>query len=134
MELIFLTSGNSNFVLISLLNAEGLKHTGDQDSQEQFLIKRLQKLTPAEIVGFRLRTDRLLYDTYNAETWCAGYIRNGGCSDDGFEYFRNWIISRGKEVYYKARDNRWTPTLVFLLVHHWRVVTALKLTGIFLPL
>ena len=30
---------------------------------------------------------------------------NGGCSDDGFQYFRNWIISRGKEVYYAAKEN-----------------------------
>jgi len=30
---------------------------------------------------------------------------NGGCSDDGFEYFRNWVISRGKEVYLKAKEN-----------------------------
>lgn len=37
--------------------------------------------------------------------WCAGYIMNGGCSDDGFEYFRNWIISRGKDVYYEAKKN-----------------------------
>jgi hypothetical protein len=37
--------------------------------------------------------------------WCAGYIMNGGCSDDGFEYFRNWVISRGKEVFYKAKEN-----------------------------
>lgn len=27
---------------------------------------------------------------------------NGGCSDDGFEYFRAWLISRGKKVYEKA--------------------------------
>ena len=57
------------------------------------------------MIGFRLRTDKLLYDTYNSEMWCAGYIMNGGCSDDGFEYFRNWVISRGKETYYKARQN-----------------------------
>lgn len=85
--------------------AEGLNNSDDQDSQEQFLIDRLQKLTPTEIVGFKLRTDQLLYDTYNAEMWCAGYIMNGGCSDDGFIYFRNWVISRGKDVYYKAKQN-----------------------------
>ena len=28
---------------------------------------------------------------------------NGGCSDDGFEYFRLWVISRGSEVYENAR-------------------------------
>jgi hypothetical protein len=37
--------------------------------------------------------------------WCAGYIINGGCSDDGFEYFRLWVISRGKDVYYNAKAN-----------------------------
>jgi hypothetical protein len=82
-----------------------LKNTKDQDEQEQFLIKEIGKLTPKEMTGFRLRTDKLLYDTYNSEMWCAGYIMNGGCSDDGFEYFRNWVISRGKDVYYKAKKN-----------------------------
>ena len=37
--------------------------------------------------------------------WCAAYIINGGCSDDGFEYFRCWVISRGKEVYYLSKSN-----------------------------
>jgi hypothetical protein len=35
--------------------------------------------------------------------WCAGWIMNGGCSDDSFEYFRLWVISRGREVYENAR-------------------------------
>ncbi len=84
---------------------KSLKNTSSQDEQEQFLINDLGNLTPMQMVGFRLRTDKLLYDTYNSEMWCAGYIMNGGCSDDGFEYFRNWIISRGKEIYYSAKQN-----------------------------
>lgn len=84
---------------------ESLENTEDQEEQEAYLINRLQKLDPKDIIGFRLRTDKLLYDTYNSEMWCAGYIINGGCSDDGFEYFRNWVISRGKDVYYKAKQN-----------------------------
>jgi hypothetical protein len=82
-----------------------VKNTNNQDSQERFLVKEIEKLTPKEMIGFRLRTDKFLYDTYNSEMWCAGYIMNDGCSDDGFEYFRNWIISRGKETYYKAKEN-----------------------------
>ncbi|WP_228442463.1 DUF4240 domain-containing protein [Chryseobacterium indologenes] len=82
-----------------------LKNTNNQKNQEVFLINEIEKLTPKEIIGFRLRTDKLLYDTYNSKMWCAGYIMNGGCSDDGFEYFRNWVISRGKDVYYKAEEN-----------------------------
>lgn len=27
---------------------------------------------------------------------------NGGCSDDGFKYFRDWLISEGQEVYESA--------------------------------
>jgi hypothetical protein len=85
--------------------ADSLKNSEDQDEQQEYLINRLQELAPVEITGFRLRTDKLLYDTYNSAMWCAGYIMNGGCSDDGFEYFRNWVISRGKDVYYKAKEN-----------------------------
>ncbi|NHN24689.1 DUF4240 domain-containing protein [Flavobacterium jejuense] len=82
-----------------------LKKSKTQEEQEIVLVKEIEKLSPKEIIGFRLRTDKLLFDTYNSEMWCAGYIMNGGCSDDGFEYFRNWIISRGKETYYKAKEN-----------------------------
>ncbi len=82
-----------------------LRQTSTQDDQEEFLIEEIGKLTATEMIGFRLRTDKLLYDTYNSEMWCAGYIMNGGCSDDGFEYFRNWVISRGKDAYYKAKQN-----------------------------
>jgi hypothetical protein len=82
-----------------------LSGTRNQAGQTKFLIREIEKLTPTEMIGFRLRTDKLLYDTYSSEIWCAGYIMNGGCSDDMFEYFRNWIISRGKGTYYKAKDN-----------------------------
>lgn len=82
-----------------------VKNSINQDEQEKFLITEISKLTPKQMVGFRLRTDKLLYDTYTSEMWCASYIMNGGSSDDGFEYFRNWVISRGKDVYYKAKEN-----------------------------
>ncbi len=77
----------------------------EQQVQESSLITALEKLSPAEIIGFRLRTDKLLHDTYNSEMWCAGYIMNGGCSDDGFEYFRLWIISRERDVFENAKAN-----------------------------
>ncbi|MFD1016273.1 DUF4240 domain-containing protein [Winogradskyella rapida] len=84
---------------------KSIKESTSPEEQEQKLIKEISKLSLKEIIGFRLRTDKLLYDTYNSEMWCAGYIMNQGCSDDGFEYFRNWIISRGKDVFYNAKSN-----------------------------
>src|SRR5580698_6558611 len=82
-----------------------LKTAQNQPGQEQFLLSALQKMTPGQIIGFHLTTAQLLNETYTAEMWCAGHIMNTRCSDDGFEDFRYWVISRGKEIYYKAKAN-----------------------------
>jgi hypothetical protein len=82
-----------------------LKENNNQSDQELFLVNEIEKLTPKEMIGFRLRTDKLLFDSYTSDLWCAAYIMNGGCTDDGFEYFRCWLISRGKETFYKAKEN-----------------------------
>ena len=79
---------------------------GDDEDEYLEVVKReLSKLSLKEMVGFRLRTDKLLYDSYNSEMWCAGYLINCGCSDDGFEYFRLWVISRGRKAYEAAMAN-----------------------------
>ena len=88
-----------------LIIDNSIRNTHNQDDQENYLVRDIGKLTPIEMIGFRLRTDKLLYDSYNSEIWCAGYIMNGGCSDDMFEYFRCWIISRGKETYENTKIN-----------------------------
>ena len=79
---------------------------GDDEEAYLEVVKReLSKLPLKEMIGFRLRTDKLLYDSYTSEMWCAGYLMNGGCSDDGFEYFRLWVISRGRKAYEAAMAN-----------------------------
>ena len=79
---------------------------GDDEAEYLDVVKReLSKLSLKEMIGFRLRTDKLLYDSYTSEMWCAGYLMNGGCSDDGFEYFRLWVISRGRKAYEAAMAN-----------------------------
>ena len=87
---------------------------GDPECQENVIVGELEKLKPAEMIGFRLRTDKFLYDSYCSKFWCAGYLMNGGCSDDMFEYFRLWVISKGRDVFntrtngcWKARRIRW---------------------------
>lgn len=77
----------------------------NQVEQEKYLVSVLKKMNPQEMIGFRLRTDQLLCDSYNDGLWCAGYLMSNGCSDDGFQYFRCWIISRGKDVYTNALRN-----------------------------
>jgi hypothetical protein len=50
-----------------------------------------------------LAADRVLWgllaDSYRAPLWAAAYVINGGCSDDGFEYFRGWLVLQGRDVY-----------------------------------
>ena len=37
-------------------------------------------------------------DSYRWDLWGAAYLANGGCSDDGFDYFRGWLIGQGRKV------------------------------------
>ena len=85
--------------------AKSLEESNNENEQEASLIKQIALLSPKEMIGFRLRTDKLLHDSYTSELWCAAYIIKEGCGDDGFEYFRNWLISKGKEPYYQALEN-----------------------------
>lgn len=77
----------------------------DQTKQLAYITKELKKLPLKEVVGFKLRTDKLLFDTYTPEMWCAGYVMMGGCSDDAFQYFRCRIISEGRKAYYDAKQD-----------------------------
>jgi Protein of unknown function (DUF4240) len=36
------------------------------------------------------------------DLWGAAYTINGGASDDGFYYFRCWLIGMGKDIYEAA--------------------------------
>jgi hypothetical protein len=84
---------------------KSLKETTNQEDQELFLTSALEKLSPKEIIGFRLRTDKLMFDSYTSNLWCANYIVSNGVVDDAFDYFRCWLISRGKDAYYKTQEN-----------------------------
>jgi hypothetical protein len=81
------------------------KSSDDLEEFTEDLTNELKKLSSADIIGFHLREQKLRFDSYTSELWCAGYIMNGGCSDDSFEYFRCWIIAQGKEAYYSSLKN-----------------------------
>jgi hypothetical protein len=81
------------------------ENTSDLDEMEEYLVKQLELRTPKEMVGFYLRTHYFQYKAFTSALWCAAYIINGGASDDGFEYFRLWLISAGKDIYNNAIAN-----------------------------
>jgi hypothetical protein len=39
---------------------------------------------------------------YSWRLWGAAYIMCGGCSDDGFEYWRQWLIGQGRAIWSAA--------------------------------
>jgi hypothetical protein len=44
----------------------------------------------------------LMTSSYRNPLWAAAYVINGGCSDDGFDYFRGWLITQGHDVFQRA--------------------------------
>lgn len=55
-----------------------------------------------EIVAAEQTLWDLMADSYTTPLWAAAYLINGGCSDDGFDYFRGWLIAQGREVFERA--------------------------------
>jgi hypothetical protein len=57
----------------------------------------LVRLGRDETADFVRLFDDTLDELYTWDVWAVAYIVQGGCSDDGFEYFRGWVISQGAE-------------------------------------
>jgi hypothetical protein len=45
------------------------------------------------------------HEAYDWNLWGAAYLINGGCSDDGFHYFCNWLTLKGRDVFQAALTN-----------------------------
>ena len=74
----------------------------DIDSRPAALEKHLSLLQPAEIQSFQQRYESLLLASNSWSLIGAAYLMNGGCSDDGFKYFRDWLISEGEQTFKQA--------------------------------
>jgi hypothetical protein len=74
----------------------------DYEKQQSELESELRKLTLDELIlfGNRFRYFRGHANTW--ELWGAIYIIHGGCGDDSFNDFREWVIGQGKFFYYKT--------------------------------
>ncbi|RQQ21304.1 DUF4240 domain-containing protein [Burkholderia stagnalis] len=65
----------------------------------------LSELPPEEIAEFFFIFCRLESYAYSEIMWCAAYLLNYGCSDDGFIDFRRGLISKGRGIYELALKN-----------------------------
>lgn len=74
----------------------------DPDEHAERLAARLAELPEAEILDFIHLWDVASCRAYRRDLWAAAYLINCGCSDDGFQYFRWWLVLQGREVYEAA--------------------------------
>ncbi|MCP4137544.1 MAG: DUF4240 domain-containing protein [bacterium] len=84
---------------------ESLSKTSTSEEQIEYLQKQMLSLEEEAIIGFHYQFDKVYFNSYTSELWATAYVACGGCSDDGFDYFRCWVISRGKDVYNNALKN-----------------------------
>jgi hypothetical protein len=73
--------------------------SADADEQANAIVSILTKVAAEEIVDFERHMGELLAATYSWDVWGAAYLMRGGCSDDGFDYFRGWLIGQGKAIF-----------------------------------
>ena len=66
------------------------------------LTNTLAKLPPAMIVEFGNELSARMAESYRWDLWAVAYIANGGSSDDGFDYFRGWLLTRGRARFERA--------------------------------
>jgi hypothetical protein len=76
--------------------------TDDCETLADLVVKRLSALPRTEVAAFTRLFDELLDRAYRWDPWGAAYIINGGCSDDGFEYSRCWLIAQGRHEFERA--------------------------------
>jgi hypothetical protein len=74
----------------------------DIETQAEKLTAFLAQRSADEIVDFAKTFDACMARSYSWDLWAAAYIINGGCSDDGFDYFRGWLIAQGRKVFEDA--------------------------------
>ena len=72
---------------------------GAEDVEEQVekLHALVRELDPQEILEFDRCFHECVRDAFREDLWAVAYILNGGCSDDGFDYFLGWLIAQGQK-------------------------------------
>ena len=74
----------------------------DPDAQEEALERLLTGRSREELEAFDRIYREQLVRAYRWDLWGAGYVIAGGMGDDSFDYFCDWLIGQGREVFEQA--------------------------------
>jgi hypothetical protein len=88
-----------------LVEAAGAVADGGCQGQAIQLAAMLEQLSAEEIIAFERHSVRLLDEADRWDLWGAAYQINSGCSDDGFVYFRGWLLTQGRAIWEAALED-----------------------------
>jgi len=71
----------------------------------QWLVSRLMAFPATEIIDYSAWEAMFLDKADDERLWAAASIVADGLSDDGFDYFKCWLIAQGEAVYKAAVEN-----------------------------
>jgi len=77
----------------------------DSDSEFLDILKdKLEAMSAPEIKKFQKILLEQTNELEHWDVWALAYIVRGGCGDDGFDYFKAWVISKGKEAFESVKS------------------------------
>lgn len=82
-----------------LIDSAAAKSKGDEEAFLDRLRSDLSRLPPQEMLECQQRLTEQIARANTYDLLGAAYLLNGEGSDDGFEYFRAWLVSRGRRVF-----------------------------------
>lgn len=78
---------------------------GELDQMETTLVNQLSELPKSDILIWQ----KILYEyqnvSYRNNLYAAACVIYNGCGDDLFDYFREWLIAQGKDVFMQVLAN-----------------------------
>ena len=78
---------------------------GDKKAQREFLVKYLGKRDDSTLRDFdQMYFDRRM-DAYRCDIWDVVSLLSGGCGDDSFSDFMDWLVACGKRIYSDVLQN-----------------------------
>lgn len=75
---------------------------GDHEMVQEQMHKELLRYSPQDILDWNLILREYENAAYRNDLWAACTALGAHASDDGFDYFRTWLISQGKDIYMEA--------------------------------
>ena len=78
---------------------------GEMEKQVSIIVEKLSKYDTTKIVGFETILSKKIIEANNYKILAANKIIDGSVTDDGFLYFRFWLISLGKKAFEQTLKN-----------------------------